>query len=217
MATYYDVLSVPQDAPREEIERALERMAQRLKQTGQWEQYQDQFRKIENTLLNPDLRIQYDMQNRLKTALRPAAPAAVAKTPPAPASKAAKARAGGRGGIHKGLLWGGVAALVLGLGYGAWLLVDRAGRRVDAGIYLLDPGTGDKVAVVLSREPDHHFPDRDTPAAGVLIYRLSRKQAVWVGEAVLDIEFEKGDAAPEALLAEGREAAKTQDTHQSMR
>jgi len=216
MATYYDVLSVPNDAPREEIERAIDRMSQRLKQTGQWEQYQDQFRKIESTLLNPDLRIQYDMQNRLKTALRPAAPAG-AKTSPAPASNAAQSRARNRRTVAKGLIWAGVAVLVLGIGYGTWWLIGRWGQQVDEGVYLVDSTTGEKVAVVLSREQEHMFPGKDKPAPAVLLYRLDHKRAAWLGEAVVDIQYKEGDPAPEALLAEGREAAKTQDTHQSMR
>lgn len=211
MATYYDLLGIPPDATQEDIRRALAQMARRLKQTAQWELHQDQYRKFEHTLLSPDLRLQYDEENRIRSP-RKARPVPFRG---APGSQSGSPRAPGP--ARRGLLWLGGATLAVGVACGGWWLLGRLGQEVEVGIYLLDPATGAPAAVVLAREEAHTFPGKERPVPAALVYSLARRQAAWIGEGVLDLEFRRGGPAPRALYEEGRKAADQQDPHQSLR
>lgn len=224
MATYYDALGLPADAPREAIERSLEVTQARLRQMGQWEQQRDLFRKIEATLLDPDARREYDMQVTLRgahsssgTSAKP--PSARASKPaPKAASKppAGASEGGAKKGVRRGVLIAAAAVLVLGLAYGGWLLLVTTGAPAEVGQSLLDPGSGETVGVVLAQDPAHLFPGKPTPSPALLIYIEEKKKAAWIGEAIAGIRFEGGGPASESLLKEGREAAKGQDLHQSL-
>lgn len=219
MATYYDALGLPPDAPREAIERSLETTQARLRQMGQWEQQRDLFRKIEATLLDPDQRRQYDMQVTLKQALGPSATGAMpAVKQPAPAQKAPRTTPRvSKKGVRRGLLLCAATVLAAGMAYGGWVLYSAWASKVGEGVYLLNPTTGEAVALVLDRDPQHLFPGNTRPAPAVLVYLVQQKKAAWVGEAMVDIQYRRGDPAPPALLEEGREAAKGQDLHQTLR
>ncbi len=221
MPTYYDVLGVAADAPQEEIDRACERTVQRLKQSGQYEQYQDQLRKIKETLLTPDLREGYNRRMALNLGqdtwgLPPPANRPRPQVPPpeaAPKETAAAAPARPRRPLLMGL---GVAAVLAAL-YGGWLLYQGMSAHADEGVYLLNPVNGEPVAVILAKDPAHAFPGNSKPSPGVLVYMLASRRAAWLGEAIVNLQFNQGEPAPEEVLKQCREEAKGQDLHQSLR
>ncbi len=205
MPTYYDVIGVAPDAPVEEIARGCDRVQAQLEKSGQIEPYQSQLRKVRETLLNPDLRQNYNQKMGL---LKGGAPPRAASAPPkktAPAKSAARLR-----GIRPPLLIGAIVVVALCAVYLLWHFVLGVPTPPDTGRYLLPPNGGQPVAVVIAHDPNHLFEGNSSPSPAVLIYKLADGNASWLGDSVVGLVYRVGGPAPGDLVEKARQAVKAQ-------
>lgn len=209
MATYYDVIGVAPDATREEIERACDRAQAHLEKSGQIEPYKGQLRKVRETLLNPDLRLDYNRRMALLQA------DASRKTAPAPSNaqksveKALPLKA-----IRPPLLIGGLVVVALFAVYLLWHFVLGVPTPPDTGRYLLPLNGGEPVAVVIAHDPNHVFDGKSSPAPAVLIFKLGDQRSAWLGDSVVGLVYKIGDPAPKNVVDDALKTVKAQQAEE---
>ncbi len=192
MPDYYGVIGVARDASMEEIERACDRALAHLEKSGQFEPYQSQLRKVRETLLNPDLRQEYDKKLRSRPL-----PAATASSKPAPSATSPLAA---KGGARKPVIYGGVAILALCAAYLLWHFVLGVPAPPATGRYLLPLNGGSPVAVVIAHDKNHLFEGKSSPSPAVLVFKLSDKRASWLGDSVVGLIYKTGEPAPQDVM-----------------
>lgn len=182
MKTLYDFIGAKPSATEEQLRLLVEQTRVRLKQTGAW--YKDDneilFRRAEEILLDPEAREAYNQEQGIVPG-----PSQVAQHPTA--YRRPKRRTSTGQVVVLALL---VVVLAGILGFFAW---DRFSQW-PTGVYLKDPGSGKRVAVLVGRTPDHLFPDGvHRPACEVK--DLATGERRWMGEKQLRAEYDRGENA----------------------
>lgn len=182
MKTLYDFIGARPNATEEQLRLLVEQTRVRLKQTGAW--YKDDneilFRQAEEVLLDPQAREAYNQEQGIIPA------------PPQVGSRPTAHRRPKRGASTGQVVLLALLALVLVgiLGFFSW---DRFSQW-PTGVYLKDPGSGKRVAVLVSRTTDHVFPDGvHRRACEVKILATGERR--WMGEKQLRAEFDRGENA----------------------
>jgi len=146
MANYYDEVGVRSDHPQEHMQAVLDAYRVRLMQTGEIGEKEALLREMEDVLLDPGRRRQYNQDRKLPLP---------GERPP-PASAAAKRIERNPNSKRNVLiLAAAVAILVI---YWTIVLVPKL-RKYPEKVYLVDKGGGHKVAIILKAEQNHRFPN----------------------------------------------------------
>ncbi len=183
MKTLYDFIGARPNATDEQLRLLIEQTRVRLKQTGAW--YRDEnevtFRQAEEILLNPEAREAYNKEHGIVPG-----PPLVAGAPVAYRKKRRQKSNVGQYAVLALLL----VVLAGILGFFAW----QRFSVWPAGIYLKDPKSGARVAVLVGRESDHAFPN-GTRGPACQIKNLDTGERKWISEKQLTADFDRGDQA----------------------
>lgn len=196
MATYYEFIGAKPDATQEEVAKLFEITERRLHQTGQIndERYEVALRKIRDVLLDPENRKAYDKKLGI---VAKANPQRLSAGHQRVGAKASRPRFLPRiGTAQRVVIMGAIlAVLAIVAGFSYW----QSTRSWPTGHYLLRPGSGTAVAVILSREVVHVYPNGYRgPAYKVKI--LETGELMWATEAQIRTQWGLGGAAPASDL-----------------